>query len=108
MSLDADFLSMCSTSITVEPLSTFNANGAPVFSTGTTTYTAAVEYATRKVVTEKGDEAIATATIFVMSSSASISLYDRIAMRGSTGPRILRVDPVHDEEGQHHLEVYVN
>lgn len=98
----SDFLSLCSTSITVAALSTFNSYGAPVFSTDVFTYPAAVEYASRVIHGADGKEEVATATVYVMSSSASIGPQDRITLPLDTSIRVLRVDPVHDEEGLHH------
>lgn len=106
MALEQDFLELASTSVTVEPLSTHNNYGAPVYSTGVT-YPAAVEYGPRLIVTPEGRQEVATATIYVLSSSARIGVQDRITLPLTTTAKLVRVDVVNDEEGQHHLELVV-
>ena len=110
MALEADFLSMCSTSVTVTPLSTvaFTGYGAPQYSTSTTTYPAAVEYRKRKVTTRECKEVVSSATVFVMSSSAVISEHDRVILPMTSNARLIVVDIVNDDEGQHHLELLVD
>ena len=107
MSLDTALLGLASTSITVTPLSTHNAWGQPVFSTGTQTYTARVEYGPRLIVNAEGRQEVAAATVYVMSSSAVIGLHDRVVLPNDTAPRLIRVDRVDDEQGQHHLQLMI-
>jgi len=105
MAFEADFLALASTTVTVTPLSTHNAWGAPVWSTSPVTYQAAVEYAPRLIVSAQGRQEVASATVYVMSSSASISAQDQVTLPKDTSARLLRVDTVNDDEGQHHLEL---
>ena len=115
MGLEAAFLSMASTTVTVEPLSTHNAWGAPVYSTGTSTYPARVEYGPRLSVGKGGvlggheaahaRQEIATAIAYVLSTSATIGVQDRVTLPRDTAARLIRVDVVNDEHGQHHLQL---
>lgn len=107
MALEKEFLLMCSTTITVEPLSTMNSYGAQQYSTTSFTYPAYIEYARRKITTAQGKEEVSNATVYVMSSSASISEYDRVTLPLSTNARLLRVETLTDEQGQHHLELAI-
>ena len=105
MALEADFLTMASTTVTVTPLSTHNAWGAPVYSTASSTYPARVEYGPRLVVSAQGPQEVASATVYVLSSSASIGVQDRVTLPNDSAARLLRVDILNDDEGQHHLEL---
>lgn len=108
MSLDPQLKTLTTEVITVEPLSTVTAYGAPTYSTAnSTTYPAYVEPGTRVIVNPQGIEEVASATVFVMSSSASVGPQDRITLPDSRQPRLLRVDILNDEEGQHHLELLI-
>ena len=106
MALESEFLTMCSTSVSVYALSTHSNYGAPTYSTSAQTYTAAVEYGPRLIVTAVGREETAQATVYVMSSSARISVQDLVTLPRDTAARLLRVDTLNDDEGQHHLELY--
>ena len=105
MSLETAFLGMASTTVTVEPLSTHNAWGTPAYSTSATSYTARVEYGPRLVVNAEGRQEVAKATVYVLSSGATIGVQDRVTLPKDTAARLIRVDTVNDEQGQHHLEL---
>lgn len=107
MAFEKEFLQMTTEVVTVAPLSAHTAYGAPGYSTSETSYTAYVEPAARLVVTQLGVEEVANATVFVLSSSASIGLQDQLTLSDGRIPRLLRVDKVNDDEGQHHLEVLI-
>lgn len=107
MALEKDFLDMAETTVIVENLSTtFNDYGAPSFSAPASTYQAHVEIGDHVVVTPQNTEQIATATIYVMSSSALIGVQDRLTLANGEQPVLLRVDVLTDNEGQHHLQVH--
>lgn len=107
MSLEPEFLQVSTGQITVEPLSTVSDYGSPSYSTTSQTYTAYEEPGTDLVVTGEGMQEIATATVFVLSSSATIGTQDRITLADGRQPRILAVNPMNDEDGQHHVELMI-
>ena len=107
MALERDFLSMAEGTVTWAPLSTVSSYASPVYSTETRNWPAHVEPGQRIVVGPEGKEEVAQAVVFVLSSSAAIETADRLTLPDGTQPRLLRVDVLNDEEGQHHLEVLV-
>ena len=107
MALEADFLSMAETTVSVVALSTTaNLYGAPTFSTSSKSYQAHVELGDHVVVTPTNTEQVATAVVFVMSSSATIGVQDKMTLADGSVPVLLRVDVLTDNEGQHHVEVH--
>ena len=107
MALEQDFLDMAEGMATLVPLSTVSAYGAPSYSTETQYLPVRVEAGYRVVVTSEGKEEVSNATVFVLSSSASLSVADKVTLPSGAEPRLLSVDVVNDEEGQHHLEVSI-
>lgn len=108
MALEADFLAMSTQTITVVPLSTLNAYGAPTFSTASsTTYRAYIEPGSFITKNLQGVEEVASATVYVLSSSASIGTQAQLTLPDGRIPKIIRVDTLNDDEGQHHLEVVI-
>ena len=106
--LEPCFLQMTSQTVKVESLSTASAYGAPSFATSASSWPAYIEPGTRLVMTGQGMQEVAAATVFVLSSSATIGMQDRITLHDGRLPKLLRVDTLNDEEGQHHLEVLIN
>lgn len=106
MALEADFLQLTNQTITVAPLSTVDGYGAPTFGTSVS-YSAYVEPGTFMTLNAQGVEERAVAMIYVLSSSATIGTQDRLTLPDARVPKIIRVDVLNDEEGQHHLEVAV-
>lgn len=107
MALETDFLQMSTQTITVNALSTMDAYGAPSFSTAASTFRAYIEPGVRVLVNAQGVEEVASATVYVMSSSANIGPQDRMTLADARTPKIIRVDVLNDDEGQHHLEVSI-
>ena len=66
-----------------------------------------MEPGARVVVNAQGVEEVATATVFVLSSSAGVAPQDRLTLPSGIQPRLLRVDTINDEDGQHHLELLI-
>ena len=108
MALEADFLAMSTQVINVNALSTVDSYGAPSFSTSPSTYFAYIEPGVRVVVNQQGVEEIASAMVYVLSSSASIGPQSKLTLPDTRTPKIIRVDVLNDEEGQHHLEVSIS
>ncbi len=104
MALEPGFVTMASTTVTIEPLSTHTAYGAPSFGTGVA-YTAHVEEDVHLIRRNDGQEVLTKFRVFVMSSSALISTHDRIEAAGSTELSIAQVLTLNDDEGQHHVEL---
>jgi len=108
MGFEAQFLDFSTQTVTVVPLSTMTSYGAPTFSTASsTTYRAYVEPGSRVVVNQQGVEEVATAMVFVLSSSASVGPQAQITLPDGRIPKILSVETVNDDKGQHHLEVSI-
>ncbi len=104
MALEPEFIEMASTTVTIEPLSTHTAYGAPSFDAGVE-YTAHVEEDVHLIRRNDGQEVLTKFRVFVMSSSALISTHDRIDAAGSTELSIAQVLTLNDDEGQHHVEL---
>ena len=102
----SDWLTAFSTTIKVEPISTYSVKGVPSFGTAST-YDAFVEQVHKLVVTGAGKEEVATEVVHVLSSSAKISLQDKITLPSGRTPKILNIYTLTDDEGAHHLEVFL-
>lgn len=108
MTLDKSFLLCTTDTVKVEAAAGINDYGALSYSTAPTTHAAYVEAGNRLVVGPDGKEVVSRATVYVLSTSASIGVQDRITLSGSTDtPRILNVDILNDVDGQDHLEVSI-
>ena len=107
MALEADFLAMSTQTVNVYALSTMDACGAPSYSTSPSTFSIYREPGTRVVVNAQGVEEVASEVLYVLSSSATIGPQAKLSLSDGRTPKIIRVDILNDEEGQHHLEVYV-
>lgn len=106
MALESDFLAMSTQVVTFEPLSTVSAYGAPSFGSSTT-YRAYIEPGTFLVKNAQGVEEVATAMVYVLSSSAAVTIQGRLTLPDARIPKMLRVDTLNDDEGQHHQEIAV-
>lgn len=108
MGLENDWLSMGSTSVRINALSTFDGYGVPVFSTAGSTYDAIVQESKKVISKPDGRTEVSSHVVFVLSTSATISMQDQLTIPGSCEqPRILGVDHVRDDKGQHHVEVFI-
>lgn len=107
MSLQDQLLWLAADSLTLEPLSTMTSYGAPQFSTTSQSLKCYVEANRRLVTNAEGVEEVSAATMYVMSSSASIGTQDRVTVPNGDQPRLLRVDVLKDADGQHHLELLI-
>lgn len=108
MALEKDFLDIAEGEIILDPSTEVTLYGAHQFSTAQRQrLPARVEPGNRLVVGADGKEVVASATLFVLSSSATIRMEDRLTLPDGRTPRLLRVDVLNDEQGQHHLEVYI-
>ena len=107
MALEKQFLDCSTDQIMVAPPTTMSSYGALGFSDVKQFFTAYEEPGTRLVQTAQGVQEIATSTLYVMSSSASIAIDARITLPDGRVPKIIRVDKINDEQGQHHLEILV-
>lgn len=106
--LERDFLQMTTQLLKVESLSTQSDYGAPTFSTAASSWPAYYEAGSRMARAINGVQQVASATIYVLSSSASIGPQDRLTLPDGRQPKLLRVDVLNDDEGQHHLELLVD
>jgi hypothetical protein len=105
--LEPAFLQMTTQTVKVESLSTASAYGAPSYAAAASSWPAVIEPGTRLTLNTQGLQEVATATVYVLSSSATIGMQDRITLHDGRTPKLLRVDTLNDEEGQHHLEVMI-
>jgi len=106
MALEAGFLSLTNQAVAIAPLSTASPYGAPSFGAAVS-FPAYVEPGARVVVSTLGVEEVTTAMVYVLSSSASVGAQDKLTLPDGRVPKILRVDVLNDDEGQHHVEVAV-
>jgi hypothetical protein len=106
VSLENDFFSMTADSVTVHQPTTANAYGAttPATSAGVS-YPAHIDMTPRQVLSVTGVEQVSNGTIYVLSSSATIPLDAVVELSDGRTPELLRVEPLRDDEGQHHIEV---
>lgn len=107
MSLERDFLDMTNDTVTVHEPSTANFYGgvAPASTSTGTSYPAYVDMTPRKVLSGRGQEEVASGMIFILSSAADIGPQHVIELSDGRKPELLRVEPLRDDEGQHHVEV---
>lgn len=105
MGLEKDFLTMTNDTITVADPSTASKYGAHTFGSASTAIPARLEMGNRVFVDSQGVEQIASGTLFVLSTTASISPQSKVTLSDGETPEILRVDVMNDQDGQHHLEV---
>lgn len=108
MALEAEFLQMSTQTVTVNVLSTHTGYGEPVHSTSASTFFAYIEPGSRVVLNQQGVEQVPSAMVYVLSSSAVVGVQDRVTLWDGRVPKLLRVDVLNDEEGQHHLEISVD
>ena len=102
--LESEFVTMASTTVSIEPLSAHSVYAAPEFDAAVE-FIAHVEEDVQLVRKNDGQEVLTKFRVFVMSSSASISTHARIDAAGSTELSIARVLTLNDEDGQHHVEL---
>ena len=102
--LESEFVTMASTTVSIEPVAAHSVYGAPSFGAAVE-YIAHVEEDVQLVRNNDGQEVLTKFRVFVMSSSASIGTHDRIDAAGSTELSIARVLTLNDEDGQHHVEL---
>ena len=102
--LESEFVTMASTTVSIEPLSSHSVYGAPSYGSAVE-FIAHVEEDVHLVRAANGQEVMTRFRVFVMSSSASISTHDRIDAAGSTELSIAQVLTLNDEDGQHHVEL---
>lgn len=107
MSLHDQHLLLATDTLTLEPLSTMTSYGAPQFSTTAQSLKCYVEAKRRLVTNTQGVEEVSAATVYVMSTSASVGVQDRITLPNGDIPRLLDVAVVKDMDGQHHLELLI-
>lgn len=105
--LEPCFVQMTTQTLKVESLSTASAYGAPSYASAASSWPVYVEPGTRLTLNAQGMQEVVTATVYVLSSSATIGMQDRITLPDGRTPKILRVDTLNDEQGQHHLEVLI-
>lgn len=108
MGLEHDWLQLGSTTIAWVPLSTYDADGSPLYA-ASTTLTAIVHQNRRNIFFADGRVETSRTLIFILSTSVHIGNEDQLFEAPTTGTkdpvRILSVDHVDDEQGQHHVEV---
>lgn len=108
MTLSKQFEQLTTDTVKIETAIGINDYGALSYSTTPSTHKAYIQAGNRLVVGPDGREVVSRATIFVLSTSASIGVQDRITLSSSTDtPRILNVDVLNNEKGQNHLEVSI-
>lgn len=98
---------MTTHTVTIEQLSTVDSYGAPSFSTASSAIPTYHEPGVRVVVNSQGVEEVASAMLYILSTSAACGPQSRVTMNDGRKPKLLRVDIVNDEEGQHHIEVSI-
>lgn len=106
MALESDFLQMSTQTVTFEPLSTHDSYGAPSFGSSTT-YRAYIEPGAFLTKNVQGIEEVASAMVYVLSSSATCTVQGRLTLPDSRIPKMIRVDTLNDDEGQHHQEIAI-
>lgn len=107
MGLEKDWLSFGSTSVNIAALSTHDGYGVPTYAAGST-YDAIIQPTRRLISRPDGRQEVSTHLIFVLSTSATVGLQDRVTIPvSSEQPRLLGVEHVSDDKGQHHVELLV-
>lgn len=105
MGLEADWLMMGSTTIRLARASGFDGYGQPTYATEQT-LPAIVQVNRRAITGNDGRVEQTVADVFILSTSVRVHPEDRLYVTDSTTPnRLLAIDHVDDEQGQHHVEV---
>lgn len=107
MALEADFLTMTSDTITIADPSTASKYGAFTFGSASTGVPCYIEQEEVIFTDPTGVEQRASGTLYVLSTSVTMSPQSKVTLPDGSHPEILRVDILNDEEGQHHLEVLI-
>ena len=100
-----DFVDMFADEITVEPYASQDNYGAASYGEAKA-IRARVEMGPKVVVNANGEEVVSSARVYV---GAAVGVRDRITLPEDAPmrqPPIIRVDPVRDENGIHHWEIY--
>ena len=107
MGLEREFVQTSTQTITVAALSTVSSYGAPSFSTSPSTFTACIEPGARMVLNAQGVEEVSTATVIAMTSSGTVGVQDKLTLHDGRVVKMISVDVLNDEQGQHHLEIAI-
>lgn len=104
--LEPEFLDLAAgLTVSLEPLSTHDGYGSPIYGTAVS-YPAVVQHETRRVRKGEGYVEVNGTAVYVLSSSASIGLGDRVTLPDGKQPELLSAFTERDDEGQHHVELF--
>lgn len=106
MALAAALKKLFTSTVTIAPLSSLDKFAKPTFGTAVS-YSAKIERASERIVTNSGDEEVAGYKIFLATTTipgvdAEITLPENYTPRT---PKILEVRPVSDHHGINHIVV---
>lgn len=108
MAFEADFKSFLPHSITIEPYTGQNSAGEESYGSGIA-YSGRVADKTKMIRTDAGIEKV-TRTVAWLNTTTAISTRDRVTLPSGFTPNqppLLRVDRIPDDEGMHHLVLYM-
>ena len=105
MGILEDLAPFCQDTITIAPKSTTNVNNEITWGAAVS-YKARVVRRYRAIRTDRGDEKLSRALIYIMSAPGT-TVESKITLPDGTTPLILRVNTYPDEAGQKHEEIFV-
>lgn len=110
MSFDQTFLELMPETVQIAPLSSRDEYGAPTYGPNVSRRARVLE-ALEKVVDDDGREVMATTLVWVAPDPTAglpvVSVRDRVTLPDGSTPPLLRVERVSDEDGPHHLKIYL-
>lgn len=100
----SDFADMMTDTVTIAAESSKDAYGKPTYAAGTQ-YDARVNFRSRKVTNEDGQEEIARGEIWIMSNVV-VATTDLVTLSTGDTPKVITTERFQDETADHHTKVY--
>lgn len=108
MSFPSALLGLMTSTIKISTRTTHNNYGEPAFASSTSSYRARIVEQPGYVRSDEGEEVSYSHVMWVASTgSVSITVSDRITLPGGTVRPVKAVERYSDEDGPHHVKVYL-
>lgn len=104
--MDTAFRPLLNTTVTVTTSVSLDRYGVATYTGTASTYRARVVQKAEKILDIKGNEATSSHIAWI-DSTGTIAHTDRIVFNDGTSPPIQRVERYPDENGYHHLKVFL-
>lgn len=105
MALEAEFLDLMTETVTHAAFTGRSEYGTPSYGAGTS-YSCRITRKPTRIRMPDGSEAIAAAVVWI-GGTPTIGASDQLTLPDGSTPPILRADRISDEDGPHHVKVYL-